>query len=152
MHSRQACASQAEKVETTAASLGPKPVRALTNCRLAREWKTVTAMVRIYCRDQHGGALCPDCRDLMQYVSLRLDHCRFGEEKPTCARCPVHCYQRDRRQQIKDVMRFAGPKMLWEHPWLSLCHLRDGWTKNQAPAAFESDKATRGASRTSAAS
>jgi hypothetical protein len=38
----------------------------------------------------------------------------------------VHCYQRDRREQVKHVMRFAGPRMLWRHPWLSVCHLLDG--------------------------
>ena len=95
--------------------------------RLAREWKTVTAMVHIYCRDQHAGDLCPECQGLMNYVSLRLDRCRFGKDKPTCAKCPVHCYQRDRREQIKAVMRYAGPRMMLEHPWLSLVHLLDGW-------------------------
>lgn len=95
--------------------------------RLAREWKTVTAMIHIYCRDQHGGALCSECEALKHYVSLRLDRCRFGVEKPTCAKCPVHCYQKDRREQIKAIMRYAGPKMIWEHPWLSLWHLLDGW-------------------------
>ena len=108
------------------------------NRRLAREWKTVTAMIRIYCRDRHGAALCRDCAELTQYVSVRLDRCRFGEDKPTCAKCPVHCYQRERREQIKAVMRYAGPKMLWEHPWLSLWHLLDGWlrrTGNLSPNA-----------------
>jgi hypothetical protein len=63
----------------------------------------------------------------MNYVSLRLDRCRFGKDKPTCAKCPVHCYQSDRREQIKAVMRYAGPRMMLEHPWLSLWHLLDGW-------------------------
>src|SRR5689334_19502551 len=99
----------------------------LANRRLAREWNTVTLMLQIYCRDQHGQALCPDCQELKRYVHLRLDRCRFGEDKPTCAKCPVHCYQRDRREQIKSVMRYAGPKMLWEHPVLSVWHLIDGW-------------------------
>jgi hypothetical protein len=31
-------------------------------------------------------------------------------------------------------MRFAGPRMLWEHPWLSLCHMLDGWFRSAAPA------------------
>jgi hypothetical protein len=97
------------------------------NRRLGREWKTVTAMVQIYCREHHHGPLCNECRELMSYIRLRLDRCQFGEDKPTCAKCPVHCYQRDRREQIKIVMRFAGPRMMWEHPWLSLCHLLDGW-------------------------
>ena len=95
--------------------------------RLAREWKTVEAMLHIYCREQHGGVHCDDCQELKRYVRLRLDRCRFGQEKPTCAKCPVHCYQRERREQIKAVMRFAGPRMLWEHPLLSLWHLLDGW-------------------------
>jgi hypothetical protein len=99
----------------------------LVNRRLARERKTVTAMLHIYCRERHGGSFCGECGELMSYVNLRLDRCHFGAEKPTCAKCPVHCYQRDRREQIKAVMRFAGPRMLWEHPWLSLHHFLDGW-------------------------
>src|SRR5690348_4336483 len=113
------------------ATADPELTPKVRDRRLAREWKTATAMIHIYCRDQHGGALCRDCKDLSCHVSLRLDHCRFGEEKPTCAKCPVHCYQRDRREQIKQVMRYAGPRMMWEHPWLSLCHLFDGWVQNQ---------------------
>ena len=99
----------------------------LANRRLEREWKTVLAMLRIYCRGHHEAALCGDCRELRDYVRARLERCHFGEERPTCAKCPVHCYQRDRRAQIKLVMRHAGPRMLWEHPWLSLWHMLDGW-------------------------
>lgn len=114
-------------MNTAATTITPETTPKLANPRLAREWKTVTAMLGIYCRHQHGRSLCAECQELKGYVRLRLDRCRFGEEKPTCAKCPVHCYQRDRREQIKAVMRFAGPRMLWEHPWLSLCHLWDGW-------------------------
>lgn len=114
------------------------------NARLQREWKTVCAMLEIYCRDHHAGGkscgshgcnhgdggrgrLCAECQDLRRYVSQRLERCRFGAEKPTCARCPVHCYRADRRERIRTVMRYAGPRMTYEHPWLSLFHLLDGW-------------------------
>ena len=102
--------------------------------RLAREWKTMSAMVHIYCRDLHAasGGLCPQCAKFLDYAQLRLERCRFGEEKPTCAHCPVHCYQRARRDQAKAIMRYAGPRMLWEHPILSLRHWVDGFRK--APA------------------
>ena len=30
------------------------------------------------------------------------------------AKCPVHCYQRDRREQAREVMRYAGPRMVWQ--------------------------------------
>src|SRR5215831_9148573 len=126
-----------------ATAQSPGLARSFSNRRLDREWKTVTAMIHIYCRDQHGGALCAECQDLSRYVRQRLEHCRFGQEKPTCAKCPVHCYQRERRARIKEVMCYAGPRMLREHPWLTLRHLLDGWLRNQAASAFEKEKETR---------
>ncbi|HZQ47220.1 MAG TPA: nitrous oxide-stimulated promoter family protein [Verrucomicrobiae bacterium] len=129
-------------MNATVTTAKPVTTAKFTNRRLAREWETVTAMLHIYCREQHGGSLCPECEELKRYVSLRLDRCRFGEEKPTCAKCPVHCYQRDRREQIKAVMRFSGPRMVWEHPWLSLHHLLDGWFRpaTPLPASAKQDK------------
>jgi hypothetical protein len=101
--------------------------------RLAREWKTMEAMIRLYCRDQHPEhGLCPDCCQLMEYARMRLERCRFGSEKPTCANCPVHCYQPARREQIKAVMRYAGPRVLWRYPWLSARHWLDSF--RPAPA------------------
>ena len=101
----------------------------LSAARLAREWKTMSAMVRIYCREQHGtsGDLCSDCRQFLDYAQVRLERCRFEQEKPTCAKCPVHCYQKARREQARAIMRFAGPRMLWEHPVLSVRHWLDGF-------------------------
>ncbi len=112
-----------------AATPAAKP---FASARLAREWKTIEAMFHLYCRHVHGTALCPECRELRDYARLRLERCRFGAEKPTCANCPVHCYQRARREQMKAMMRFAGPRMLWYHPILSLRHWLDGFRK--APA------------------
>jgi hypothetical protein len=101
---------------------------AFAEARLAREWETMTKMVRCYCRGQHhtGRELCTECQGLLDYATRRLERCRFGAEKPTCANCPVHCYQQERRDQIKRVMRYAGPRMLWQHPLLSLRHWLDG--------------------------
>jgi hypothetical protein len=96
--------------------------------RVVRERKTVTAMVRIYCRGQHGrrAELCDACTQLHAYAMCRLDRCPFGAEKPSCANCPVHCYKADRREEIRAVMRYAGPRMLWRHPFLAVMHLLDG--------------------------
>ncbi|HYG21202.1 MAG TPA: nitrous oxide-stimulated promoter family protein [Verrucomicrobiae bacterium] len=102
-----------------------------TDRRLARGWKTMLAMIRIYCRGKHGkgDVLCDECQDFTDYAANRLDRCRFGAEKPTCANCPVHCYQRHHRDQVKVIMRYAGPRMLWTHPVLSLFHWLDGYRK-----------------------
>lgn len=99
--------------------------------RLAREARTVEAMVRIYCRGQHGDSegLCPACRELLVYARRRLERCPFGEGKTTCARCPVHCYRPAMRERVRAVMRYAGPRMVWRHPLLALQHLLDGRRK-----------------------
>jgi hypothetical protein len=101
------------------------------NTRMEREARTVTAMLRLYCRHQHHTAtsLCPDCQSLQEYALLRLKKCLFQEGKTTCARCPVHCYTPDRREEIRQVMRFAGPRMLLAHPWLAFLHLFDSLRK-----------------------
>ncbi len=96
--------------------------------RLRREKKTVLVMIRRYCRDHHGSpprAFCPECRALRDYAFCRLDRCPFGSEKPTCAKCPIHCYKPAMRERIRAVMRYAGPRMAVRHPLLALLHLLD---------------------------
>lgn len=104
------------------------------NKRLNRERKTMEAMIRIHCRDHHApvNGICGECQQLLDYAAMRLERCRFGVEKPTCANCPVHCYQRARREQVKGVMRYAGPRMLWERPVMSVRHWLDGFKKASA--------------------
>jgi hypothetical protein len=94
--------------------------------RRARELKTIETMVRMYCRGHghEGGApLCSDCGALFEYASRRLERCVFGDAKPACANCVVHCYKADMRQQIRVVMRWAGPRMMLRHPIMAIAHL-----------------------------
>ncbi len=95
--------------------------------RIGREKRTVSAMILLYCRKKHGSrdALCAGCRAINEYAMARLDRCPFRERKPTCAKCRVHCYKEPQRSQIRDIMRFAGPRMLLRHPILAIGHLRD---------------------------
>ena len=99
--------------------------------RITREKKTIEAMVRIYCKNQHEskGELCPECSELFEDAKMRLDKCPFQEKKSTCGKCLVHCYQPQMREKIKKVMRHAGPRMLWHHPILAMHHVIDGRKK-----------------------
>ena len=97
--------------------------------RRARELKTIAAMLRMYCRAHRHETrvpLCASCDELLKYASRRLQRCVFGDAKPTCANCLVHCYSAERREQIRIVMRWAGPRMLRRHPILGILHLIDG--------------------------
>lgn len=88
------------------------------------ERATLLAMIRIYCRGEHGGKpLCEECTQLWEYAEERLANCPFGIQKPTCQNCTVHCYQPEMRQRIREVMRFAGPRMIWRHPVMAVRHL-----------------------------
>lgn len=100
---------------------------------IALEKKTVQAMVEIYCAGHHGrgGVLCPDCQALLTYSHDRLDRCPYGEAKPTCKECPVHCYRPDPREAMRVVMRYAGPRMLWRHPLLATAHFWKEWTRKK---------------------
>ena len=55
----------------------------------------------------------------------RLERCPFQEGKTTCAKCAVHCYKPDMREQIR-CHALSGPRMLWQHPLLAVQHLMDG--------------------------
>jgi hypothetical protein len=95
--------------------------------RLRRERQTVRAMVALYCRHHHGGrGLCEVCAGLLEYADRHLDRCPYGSDKPTCANCPIHCYRPEPRERMRDMMRFAGPRMLTRHPCLAILHLIDG--------------------------
>ena len=99
--------------------------------RLMRERKTIRAMLQIYCNDAHSPQqdLCEDCSRLLTYAWQRLEKCPFQAGKPTCARCPIHCYQKLQREKIRAVMRHAGPRMLIKHPYLTVAHLFDDFRK-----------------------
>jgi YbgA-like uncharacterized protein len=94
------------------------------NKKFERERATIEAMITLFCREQHRSraALCAECAALATYAGQRLDNCPFHEDKPTCAKCPIHCYKPACREQIKVVMRYAGPRMLFRRPILAIRH------------------------------
>jgi len=70
--------------------------------RRARELRTLETMIGMYCRHHHGGAaLCAACADLAEYARRRLE-------------------------RVREVMRWAGPRVLLRHPVLGVLHLLDG--------------------------
>ncbi|MGF1723909.1 nitrous oxide-stimulated promoter family protein [Photobacterium nomapromontoriensis] len=109
---------------------------------LATEFKTIQAMVAIYCQDHHQThALCTKCQDFLEYTHTRLDRCPYGENKPTCKECPIHCYKADYKQRSLQIMRYAGPKMLFRHPLLAIRHLLSA--KKAVPLKPEANASNR---------
>ncbi len=93
-------------------------------------------MVEMHCADRHGvrrGATCEDCAGFLAYVQRRLEKCPYAADKPTCARCPIHCYKPAEREMARAIMRYAGPRMALRHPWLSLAHMLDKLRRVEHP-------------------
>ncbi len=95
--------------------------------RIKTEKLIIRQLIEVYCRGVHHSpsGLCDECQDLYRYTLERIDKCFFGIDKPTCQNCPVHCYGKERKQQVIKVMRYAGPKMPYKHPLSAIIHVRN---------------------------
>ena len=102
--------------------------------RRARETRTVSQMVALYCAGNHpaekrnatarcGEAVCEACAELDAYAAKRTERCRKMHVKTSCEQCENHCYAPAMRDEIRAVMRYAGPRMLLKHPVAAVRHL-----------------------------
>jgi hypothetical protein len=88
-----------------------------------REKKEILLMIKMYCRKYHHSKnLCESCAELKNFAFKRIDKCRFIENKPNCADCTVHCFGKEKRERVREVMRYAGPRMMFRHPVIALRH------------------------------
>lgn len=94
--------------------------------RIEREKLTVAKMIEVYCRRTHGrngDDVCEECRRLLEYCLKRLENCPKGESKPSCRKCPTHCYAHREREEIRVVMRYVGPRMILINPIMAIRHI-----------------------------
>ena len=93
--------------------------------RRQMEKESLSSMIHIYCHGNHHtkkGELCPKCQEFEKYALMRTDKCPFMKTKTFCSACKVHCYSKEWRPYVKEVMRYAGPRMLFHHPVLAILH------------------------------
>ena len=113
--------------------------RAAEKKRFRRDTKTLYAMAQIYCsahhddnglpKDDHG--LCPDCAQAIAYSVERTRVCP-QEHQGNCEDCSIHCYQPEMRARIREIMAYAGPRMLAKHPVLTFFYLKKKLQKKRA--------------------
>lgn len=81
-------------------------------------------MIRLWCRRKEGNAeLCPACRELLDYALGRLARCPYAKCKPACKDCQRHCYKPAMRERIRQVMRYAGPRLIFVDPLAAIRHI-----------------------------
>lgn len=91
-----------------------------------REQEIVEKMIEIYCRKKHKKeSLCEECSNLLEYTRQRSNNCPLIEVKTFCASCKIHCYKKDMKDKIKEVMKFSGKRLIFYYPKDVLLHIID---------------------------
>lgn len=89
--------------------------------KIGKEKAVSKLMIDIYYRHHEGQK--NEREELIGYVFERIDKCPFIETKSFCSKCKVHCYREDKRELIRKIMRYSGPRMIIYHPILLLKHM-----------------------------
>ncbi|GAB7024826.1 nitrous oxide-stimulated promoter family protein [Geotalea toluenoxydans] len=97
-----------------------------------KDLKVLITFVSFYCRARHGKNaeqsplalpaelnstfkrnmhLCGECAGLVAYAIEKRRRCPL-DPKPSCKKCPIHCYSKEYRAKIREVMAFSGKRMI----------------------------------------
>ncbi|RNC70649.1 MAG: nitrous oxide-stimulated promoter family protein [Desulfuromonadales bacterium] len=96
-----------------------------------KDLKVIIDFVRVYCHARHeragrapfelpqemtrhygkGVDLCPECAGLLAHGITKRRICPL-DPKPSCKHCRIHCYSREYRAKIREVMGFSGRRMI----------------------------------------
>lgn len=83
--------------------------------------------VEVYCSGTHGATerlpltlpaglgertLCPECASFLEYAVAKRLKCPLEAEKPTCKHCRIHCYDQLRREKVREIMSYAGRRLM----------------------------------------
>lgn len=87
----------------------------------------IGTFVEIYCTGKHGDtarklftlpdgvgerSFCHECSGFMEYAIARRMKCPLEAEKPSCKHCRIHCYAPEPRKKVREIMGYAGRKLL----------------------------------------
>ena len=92
-----------------------------------KDIRLIGKFVEVYCAGKHKAddrprfslpselgerRLCEACSAFMTYAIARRINCPLEADKPSCKRCRIHCYGTQRRRQVREIMSYAGRKLL----------------------------------------
>jgi hypothetical protein len=109
-----------------------KAAAASADPKLDKDLRVLVRFITIYCDHRHAEAareafalqgvdgrvlgkrpvvLCHPCRKLLAHALVKRSRCPL-DPKPACKHCPVHCYHPTYRQNIREVMRYSGRRLV----------------------------------------
>lgn len=84
--------------------------------------------------------VCDECADLLRYAEDRRARCP-KHPKPFCSHCDTHCYRPAMREQMREVMKYSGPRsILRGHAIDSIRHLVESRKAKRASTSPGAEK------------
>ena len=95
--------------------------------RQKKDIRLIGTFIEVYCAAKHQGVsqlrvilpagmgertLCTECSSFLEYAINKRMNCPLEAEKPSCKHCRIHCYDKPRREKIREVMSYSGRKLM----------------------------------------
>ncbi len=91
-----------------------------------KDIRLIGKFVEVYCAGKHRTAprspvplaglgertVCAECAAFLEYAILKRLKCPLEAEKPTCKHCRIHCYDKLRREKVREIMAYAGRTLM----------------------------------------
>ena len=97
------------------------------NLQQKKDIRLIGKFVEVYCAGKHRTtgrslvalpagsgerSLCPECSAFLEYAIAKRLKCPLEDEKPSCKHCRIHCYDAERRVKVREVMSYAGRRLM----------------------------------------
>lgn len=93
--------------------------------KIEKRKKVLSAMFAIYIKKHKKEK--EEVNSLKAYAFQRIDKCPNVNDGIYCSSCKIHCFSDDKRKEIKKVMKYSGPRMIFYHPLMALDHMLSGF-------------------------
>ncbi len=92
-----------------------------------KDIRLIGKFVEVYCNGKHGDIsrspfllpedlgqrrVCSDCATFMKYAVSKRVKCPLEAEKPSCKHCRIHCYSKEQREKVREIMSYSGRKLM----------------------------------------
>lgn len=92
-----------------------------------KDIRLIGKFVEVYCAGKHGSEarspftlsenlgerkICSECAVFMEYAVTKRLKCPLEAEKPSCKHCRIHCYGREQREKVREIMSYSGRKLM----------------------------------------
>lgn len=85
-------------------------------------------MFDIYIKDHESEK--DSMESLRLYSHNRLENCQNKDKRNFCSSCSIRCFSKNRREDIKRVMKYSGPRLIFYRPLALLRHTFNHFWRN----------------------